>query len=93
MVAALAGLPLKAEPGEGKAQVGGGTLPRSVLPSVTLDLVPAGVPLDEWAARLRSATPPIIGYLSGGCYKIDLRTVFPEQDEVIVRSIRKAIAV
>ena len=35
---ALDGLPLKASVGEGQAQIGGGTLPRSVIASVTLDL-------------------------------------------------------
>lgn len=76
-----------AEVGKGKAQIGGGTLPRSVIPSVTIDIQPE-VPLAEFAARLRAASPPIIGYVSGGKFKLDLRTIFPRQDAEVVRVLR-----
>ena len=92
MAASLEGLPLSAGPGEGKAQVGGGTLPRSVVPSVTLDLRPSRLGLPELARRLRTRGTPIIGYLSGGLLKLDLRTIFPRQDEEVVRSIRSILA-
>ena len=88
IIAALAGLPLKAKVGEGKAQIGGGTLPRSVIPSVTVDLLPAGLPLAELASRMRAAPLPVIGYVSGGRFKLDLRTVFTSQDDLIVDAIR-----
>jgi L-seryl-tRNA(Ser) seleniumtransferase len=90
IVVALRDLPLNAKVGEGKAQIGGGTLPRSVIPSVTVDLVPATMTLPEWAARLRSGTPPVIGYISGERFKLDLRTIFPQQDEELVRGVRDA---
>src|SRR6185369_6965749 len=80
IIAALGELALKASIGEGKAQIGGGTLPRSIIASVTLDLVPSNLTLPEFATRLRAATPPIIGYISGGRFKLDLRTIFPRQD-------------
>ena len=91
MVAALEGLPLRAQPGEGRAQIGGGTLPRSTVNSVTLDLWPARLGLPEFAKRLRTRATPIIGYLSGGRFKLDLRTIFPRQDEEVVRSIRSIV--
>ena len=90
VIVALCDLPLNAKVGEGKAQIGGGTLPRSVIPSVTLDLIPASMTLSELAARLRSGTPPVIGYISGGRFKLDLRTIFPQQDEELVRGVRDA---
>ena len=61
LVSALAGLPVEATVGTGDAQVGGGSLPRTVIPSVTLDLFPRGTSLDEFAARLRAGTPPVVG--------------------------------
>jgi hypothetical protein len=63
-------------------------LPRSVIPSVTVDLLPANVALPEFAARLRDGTPPVIGYISGGHFKLDLRTIFPRQDEEVAHSVR-----
>lgn len=92
IIAALAGLPLQAGVGAGRAQVGGGTLPRSVIPSVTVDLLPERLALEDFAARLRRATPPTIGYLGGGRLKLDLRTVFPRQDELAIGAIRQAVA-
>ncbi len=84
---------LKAAIGEGKAQIGGGTLPRSVIPSVTVDLLPANTALADFAARLRTTAPPVIGYLSGGRFKLDLRTVFPEQDERMIVAIRAVVGI
>ena len=84
---ALEALPMRTTVGEGKAQIGGGTLPRSVVPSVTLDLLPLNMSINDLAARLRAGAPPVIGYLAGGRFKLDLRTVFPRQDEVLFRAV------
>jgi len=92
IIASLAGLPAKVKPGTGRAQLGGGTLPRSIIPSVTIDVQPAGVSMVEFAARLRSGNPPVIGYVSGGACKIDLRTVFPTQDGELTTALRVAIS-
>ena len=88
IVAALTNLPLKLSLNEGKSQVGGGTLPRSVISSITIDLVPEKLTLPEFAARLRTATIPIIGHIASGRLKLDLRTIFPCQDEELIRAIR-----
>jgi len=87
---ALEALPMKTTIGEGQAQVGGGTLPRSVIPSVTLDLRPLNLSLSELAARLRTGVPPIVGYIANDSFKLDLRTVFPRQDEELFRAVHKA---
>ncbi len=89
IVTALAGAPLKASIGTGRGQVGGGTLPRSSFESVTVDIVPR-IPLEEFARRLRAHTPPVIGYSERGAFKLDLRTVFPPQDDIVVASLRDA---
>jgi len=92
LLAALASAPLAACIGEGKSQIGGGTLPRSAIPSVTLDVQPHGLALAKFAARLRAGTPPVVGYVSAGVFKLDLRTVFPRQDEQLARALRAAAA-
>ena len=83
-------LPLGSSIGEGKAQVGGGSLPRAVIPSVALDLLPDKVPVEDFAATLRRGSPPIIGYVAGGKFKLDLRTIFPRQDTQVVSALRSA---
>jgi len=91
VVAALAGAPVKVSVGIGRGQVGGGTLPRSQFESVTVDIVPR-MPLEEFARRLRSHTPPVIGYVERGVFKLDLRTIFPAQDDMVVVAIRQALS-
>jgi L-seryl-tRNA(Ser) seleniumtransferase len=88
LVVSLGDIPAKIEVGRGKSQVGGGTLPRSQIDSVTLDILPHEVNLPDLAARLRIGIPPIIGFISGGRFKIDLRTVFPRQDSQLISAIR-----
>src|SRR5437868_6726700 len=91
LVAQVGDLPLHVGIGEGKAQIGGGSLPRAVIPSVTLDLRPDRISLEDLAARLRHGLPPIIGYIAGGKFKLDLRTIFPRQDAQIVSALRSVM--
>ena len=92
IVAALDGLPLTARVGTGRAQVGGGALPRSVMPSVTVDLTHRTVKAQEMARRLREQAVPVIGYIARDTLKLDLRTIFPRQDRTVVSAIRAVSA-
>src|SRR6184192_4472035 len=83
-------LPLRSSIGEGKAQVGGGSLPHAVISSVTLDLLPHKISVEDFAATLRRGSPPIVGYVAGGKFKLDLRTIFPRQDAQVVSALRSA---
>ena len=85
---ALADLPLQVTVREGASQVGGGALPQTTLPSFTLDLVPDDMALKEFATRLRRAALPVIGVIQGQRFRLDLRTVFPEQDKALTQSIQ-----
>ena len=89
--AALMDCPATLSVGDGKAQVGGGTLPRDVIPSVTVDVHMPDCSATKLAGRLRAATPPIVGYPSKKVLKLDLRTVFPEQDETLVHQLRQVL--
>jgi L-seryl-tRNA(Ser) seleniumtransferase len=80
--------PLAGRVGVGRAQVGGGTLPRSVLPSITVDLTHSTLKPQELARQLRAQRPPVIGYLARGSLKLDLRTIFPAQDEHVIAALR-----
>jgi L-seryl-tRNA(Ser) seleniumtransferase len=92
IVSALDGLPITATIGVGRAQVGGGTLPRSMLDSITLDLTHSKLGPRDIAARLREHLVPIIGYTARGKFKLDLRTVFPPQDAELIKAIHALCA-
>jgi hypothetical protein len=44
----------------------------------------------EFAIRLRNSTPPLIGYIANDRFKLNLRTIFPHQDEAVIEAIRTA---
>ena len=88
----LEGLPLNAYAGKGESRIGGGTMPKSSIPSVTIDLKPENISISKLAEKLRCNTNPVMGYTADGAYKIDLRTVFPRQDEDLAEAIRKSVS-
>jgi L-seryl-tRNA(Ser) seleniumtransferase len=83
-------LPFQIAIGRSTGRVGGGTLPKSMMSSVTIEILPKNCSPAEFAARLRSATPPIVGYIANNRLKIDLRTIFPQQDKTVIEAIRAA---
>jgi L-seryl-tRNA(Ser) seleniumtransferase len=85
---AMEGLPLRATIGTAQAHVGGGTLPRSAMESVTLDLIHRALPPQELAARLRNLPIPVIGYVARGAVRLDLRTIFRHQDDELIAAMR-----
>lgn len=93
IVSSVAGLPVSASIGAGEAKIGGGSMPEAVIASSTVDLVPHNARLESFAARLRAAAPPVIGYISDDRFKIDLRTVFPRQDADLCTAIRHSLSV
>jgi L-seryl-tRNA(Ser) seleniumtransferase len=92
IVAAVAGRPLRLRVGTGRAQIGGGALPRSSLPSVTIEATHPTRAAQALAALLRAQPEPVIAYLGRGNLKLDLRTVFPHQDAAVIRALLTASA-
>lgn len=64
------------------AAVGGGGAPGVELESAALSL-PEG-----FAAALRCGHPPVVGRVERGRYLLDLRTVTPEEDGVVLDAVR-----
>ena len=75
---------LKLELLDGESVIGGGAAPSAVLPTRLIALTHADFSADDLSARLRANTPPVIARVEEGRVLLDLRTVFPEQDEVLV---------
>ena len=90
IASSLADLPMKIAIGHGRSKTGGGTLPTSNVPSVTIDFIPEDSSLAEFAASLRASNPPVIGYIADNRFKLDLRTIFSQQDESVINAARAA---
>jgi len=90
MATRLQGLPVKITIGTGAAKVGGGTLPQSTVPSITIDFLPENSSLEDFVRTLRRSSPPVIGYIAGGRFKLDLHTIFSHQDDLVIDTIRTA---
>jgi len=73
----------------GLSTVGGGSLPEETLPTWTLALPAASA--DRLARGLRTAQPPVIGRIENGRVVLDPRTVLPDQDESLLRSVQDAM--
>jgi len=93
MVTRLQGLPVKITIGSATSKIGGGTLPRSILPSITLDFLPEDSSVQDFARALRHSVPPVIGYIGDGRFKLDLRTIFSHQDDLVIDAIRTACTI
>jgi L-seryl-tRNA(Ser) seleniumtransferase len=74
---------------DGEAVIGGGAAPSAVLPTKLLAVTCDGLSANEFAAQLRAAEIPVIARVEDGRVLIDLRTVFPEQDEVLTRALNQ----
>jgi len=71
---ALAGhFTIAVQPSE--AQAGSGALPLARIPSYALVLTPLDGKAERWAARLRSGSPAVVGYIQEEAIRIDLRTI------------------
>ncbi len=73
-------------------QVGGGCLPRSEVPSVAVQVRVGGVAANELQDRLARQNPPVIATVSQNAVRLNLRTVFPRQDDALLSAILQSVA-
>jgi L-seryl-tRNA(Ser) seleniumtransferase len=76
---------------EGAAYVGGGSLPDQQMKTWVVEIEPADVSDDELARRLRTGEPAVVGRLQGGKLLLDVRTVFPRQEDALVAALVDAV--
>jgi L-seryl-tRNA(Ser) seleniumtransferase len=70
-----------------EAFLGGGSAPEVPIPGEALTL-PGD---DALLARLRQGDPPVVGYLRQDLLHLDLRTVAPEDDDLLIAAVLAAI--
>lgn len=74
------------------ATTGGGTMPTSQIPSIALSVNPTGISLNQLSRSLRTGKPAIVGYTDQEKFCLDLRTIFPWQDDAIASQLRTILA-
>jgi len=80
---------------EGETMVGGGSLPGNALPTRLVAIKGKGKGRNVahlLAKRLRFQVPPVIGRISGNVLLLDPRCVLPEDDNIVIQTLRNAVA-
>lgn len=75
---------------DGRSAIGGGSAPDVELPTRLVALAHGMLSAGDIEARLRAASPPVIGRIQDGRVLLDLRTVAPDDDEALVAALRSA---
>ena len=71
----------------GESEIGGGSLAGYPIPTVVVRLSPKGISPADLAARLRQADPPIFTRVHEGCVLLDVRTMLPGEERLIVPAL------
>ena len=85
--ALVAGLPQPVELVPGESVVGGGSTPGQFLKTTLIAFTHPTLSAAEVEARLRLATPPVIARVEQDRVLLDLRTVLPEQEPALRRTL------
>ncbi len=71
-----------------QSTVGGGSLPGETLPTIAISFEIKGCSPNDCAQLFRQHSPPIIGRIENERFVLDLRTVFPHQDQTLISAIK-----
>lgn len=82
---ANAGLKIEIIPGA--SLVGGGSAPTSTLPTHLLAITSERFSAESLASRLRAQPRPVVARVEEGRVLLDLRTVFEDEDEEVVKAL------
>jgi L-seryl-tRNA(Ser) seleniumtransferase len=83
--------PSKAEVIDGESVIGGGTAPNATLPTALVVIRSSRFSPEELQTRLRAQSPAVIGRIEEERLVLDLRTVFPEQEEQLRNAIERTL--
>jgi L-seryl-tRNA(Ser) seleniumtransferase len=73
------------------ARCGGGTMPKAEIPSLAVAIRPERTSVVRLAEALRKRSLPVVGYVEDDAFRLDLRTVFPEQDEALASALLEVL--
>ncbi len=84
---AALGAVASAEAVEDVTYLGGGSVPNQQIPTWCVAIKPAQGGVDRMAAELRSGQPAVVGRVQRDRLLLDLRSVFPRQDLLLVQAV------
>ncbi len=87
VTARLAEAGIAADTIDGASTIGGGSAPESTLPT---RLVAVALPAERLAAALRAGDPPLVARIQANRVVLDLRTVDPSHDSLVVELVISA---
>lgn len=73
------------------AYLGGGSVPTQQIPTWCVALQPSGSSVSAVAAALRRGEPAVVGRVQNDRLLLDLRSVFPEQDNDVLAALAAAL--
>jgi L-seryl-tRNA(Ser) seleniumtransferase len=76
---------------EGSSAVGGGAAPTHEIPTFLVAVTHAVLDPPRLAEALRASAPPVVARVAGGRLLLDLRTVLPEEEELLGRSLARVL--
>lgn len=88
-----AGAPAGTQAGllDGQSVIGGGSCPGANLPTTLITVESERYGPDEIASRLRAQNPPVIVRIEDDKALVDLRTVFPNQESLLLEALCNAL--
>jgi hypothetical protein len=66
-------------------------MPRAEFPSIALKLVPSNQSVPKLAKMLRVGSPALVGYTTDDALFLDLRTIFPADDERVAKALAQVL--
>jgi L-seryl-tRNA(Ser) seleniumtransferase len=73
------------------SEVGGGTLPDVVITSYGISLKPLLISIENFEARLRMLSVPIIGRIEKDLFLLDMRTLLKDDRDLLISGIKTAL--
>ena len=74
---------------ESTVEAGSGSLPACEIESMALRFHPKNQKISELAYRFRTGKTPVVGYISGNRFFIDLKTILPNQVALLIDVINQ----
>lgn len=74
------------------AYVGGGSLPDQTMATCVVEVEARNLSDADFAQRLRTGNPAVVGRLRAGKLVLDVRTVFPHEEDSLIDAVRRVVA-
>ena len=74
---------------ESQVEAGSGSLPTEEFPSFALQFNTINVSAERLAKKFRNSDPPVLGFIHEKRFRIDLKTIYGDQETQLIQVINK----